>query len=178
MPAALTPEEAAVVDEAVADILSGPRPRDRGPLGCLLAMPGFVVLLVAPLMSPRLGIPGAVGTAVLVAGGALLVIGLVLHFSSGRFVRTHHMAAAEAGLRGLEAWDPDTDDKEEALRGATLVLLNAMAAHGAMPMATFDFEEGRRRLGPLMPMVEAVEEYLVQRGSSYRVFTEDPDDEG
>lgn len=178
MPAPLSPEERAVVDEAVADVLAGPRPTDRGPLGCLMAMPGFLILVVAPLMAPRLNVPDVVGTAILIAGGALLVIGLVLHFSAGRFARGHYMAAAEAGMRGLEAWDPETDDREEALRGATLLLLNAMAAHGAAPTASFDVDEGRERIGALMPMVEAVEEYLVAQGSTYRVFTEGPEDEG
>ncbi len=178
MPVSLSPEERAVVDEAVADVLAGPRPTDQGSVGCLMAMPGFLILVVAPLMAPRLNLPGIVGTAVLIAGGTLLVIGLVLHFSAGRFARGHYMAAAEAGMRGLETWDPEIDDREEALRGATLVLLNAMAAQGAAPSPSFDVHEGRERIGPLMPMVEAVEEYLVAQGSSYRVFTEGPEDSG
>ena len=178
MPASLGPEERAVVDEAVADVLAGPRPTDRGPVGCLMAMPGFLILVVAPLMAPRLDLPVVVGTMVLIAGGALLVIGLVLHFSAGRFARGHYMTAAEAGMRGLEAWDPETDDREDALRGATLVLLNAMAALGAAPTASIDIEKGRERIGALMPMVEAVEEYLVAQGSSYRVFTKGPEGDG
>ncbi len=171
----LSPEDRAVVDEAVADIVSGPRPRDRGPLGCSLAMPGFLVLLVMPVMVRRFSLGDGVGMASLAVGGLLLVGGLVLYFSAGGFVRGHYMAAAEAGLRGLEAWDPESGDREEALRGATLLLMNGMAAHGATMTPSFDPEEGRRRLGATLPMVEAVEEYLIAEGSVYRVFTPEPD---
>lgn len=174
MAASLTPDERAVVDEAVQEILDGPRPRDRGPLGCLLAFPGFLILLVAPVVVRRLDLGGAVGIGSLTLGIALLVIGLVMYFSAGSFVRNHYAAAAEAGFRGLEAWDAEADGREEALRGATLVVLNAMAAYGPTTTPTFDAEEGRRRLGSLLPLVEAVEEYLVEQGSVFRVFTEEP----
>ena len=168
----LSVDERAAVDEAVADILAGPRPRDRGPLGCSLAMPGFLILLVMPVVVRRFTLGDSVGIVSVTVGVLLLVIGLVLYFSAGGFVRGHHMAAAEAGLRGLERWDPASGEREEALRGATLLLMNAMAAYGATKTATFDTEDARRRLGGTMPMVEAVEEYLISQGSIYRVFTE------
>lgn len=178
MAPALSPEDRAVVDQAVVEILDGPRPRDRGPLGCALAMPGFLVLLVMPVVVRRFGLGDAVGQASLWVGLAFLIVGLVMYFTAGGFVRGHYSAAAEAGLRGLEAWSGEGGDREEALRGATLVLLNAMAAYGATSTLSFDPAEARRRIGPsLMPLVESVEEHLVAEGSIYRVFTEWPDDE-
>ncbi len=178
MPASLSADDRAVVDEAVQDLLEGPRPVDRGPLGCGMAVPGFLILLIAPVLGRRYDISSSVGMPLLVVGIGLLVIGLVMYFSAGGFVRGHYMAAAEAGLRGLEAWDPDTGDRTEALRGATLVLMNAMAAYGVTSSASFDFEAGRNRIAKVMPMVEAVEEYLVEQGSIYRVFTPWPEGEG
>lgn len=178
MAPALSPPDRAVVDGAVAEILAGPRPKDRGPLGCALAMPGFLVLLIMPVVVRRFGLGDGVGLASLWIGLGLLIVGLVMYFTAGGFVRGHYSAAAEAGLRGLESWADDSGDREEALRGATLVLLNAMAAYGATSALSFDPAEARRRIGPsLMPLVEAVEEHLVAEGSIYRVFTEWPDDE-
>ena len=120
-----------------------------------------------------------VGQASLWIGLGLLIVGLVMYFTAGGFVRGHHAAAAEAGLRGLESWTGEGGDREEALRGATLVLLNAMAAYGATSTLSFEPSEARARIGPsLMPLMESVEEYLVERGSIYRVFTAWPDPGG
>lgn len=161
-----------MVDQAVAELVEEGGPRDWGPVGCTVALPGLVILLVVPLAARHLGLSSAVVVPLLVAGGLVMVVGLVAHFAAGGLVRGHHTAAAEAGIRGLEAWDPEGGDRVEALRGATLVVMNAMAAYGATTSHTFDPDEVRRRIAPLMPLVEAVEEYLVERGSTYRVFTE------
>lgn len=170
-PSPLRPSDLDVVDEALEEIRAGEGPVDRGPMGCVLALPAFVVLLVLPVLGRRFALPSSVATPLLVVAIGLLVVGLVLWFTAGGFVRGHVKAAAEAALRSLEAWTPEEGHREEALRAATLLVMNARASYGSTTTAAFDPEEARRRVGATLPLVEAVERHLVGRGVTYPVFT-------
>lgn len=165
----LTPADLGLVREALDEIRSEPPPRNFAGLGCVLALPGFVLLLVFPMVARLFSLPSGLGVPVLLLGGVLLVVGLALWFSAGGLVRGRAIAAAEAALRTLES---DEDDRGVLLRAATLLLWNAYAAHGPSTVATFDFDEGRRRLGPrLDSVVLAVEAHLLEEGLIYPVFT-------
>lgn len=172
----LRPEDLEVVDEALREIREEEGPVDRGPLGCVLALPAFLALLVIPVLGRQLALPDRVATPMIVASVILLVVGLVLWFTAGGFVRGHVAAAAEAALRTLEAWTPEAGHRDEALRAATLLVMSAYASYGPTTTQTFEPEEARKRLGPTLVLVEAVERYLVDKGVTYRVFTDDPDE--
>lgn len=177
-PGHLRPEDLEAIDAAVGEIRTEQGPVDRGPIGCVLSLPAFATLLVVPVLGRQLGLPSSVATPVLVAAVVLLVVGLVLWFTAGGFVRGHVKAAAEAALRTLEAWTPEEGRREEMLRASTLLVMNAWASHGPTTTEAFDREEARRRIGGAMPLVESVEEHLVERGVTFRVFTEGPEPEG
>ena len=178
-PSPLRPEDLEAVEQAVEDVRGEQGPVDRGPLGCVLALPAFVALLVVPVLGRQLGLPSAVATPVVIGAIVLLVVGLTLWFTAGGFVRGHVMAAAEAALRTLEGWEPEAGHREEALRASTILVMNAWASYGPTTSQAFDPDEARERLGPTLPLVEAVERHLVERGVTYPVFTEEPEeDEG
>lgn len=171
----LSDRDRMTVRDTLAEIQAAPPPRNHAGLGCVLALPGFVILLVFPVVARRFAVGGGLATPVLVLGGLLLVVGLVLWFTAGGLVRGHAIAAAEAALRNLEGGD---EDREVLLRAATLLLTHAYATHGPATAETFDFDAGRQRLGPRLALVLAVEELLVGDGAIYPVFTLRDDPEG
>ncbi len=168
----LLPADLEVVDETLRELREEEGPVDRGPLGCVLALPAFLALLVVPVLGRQFGLPQRVATPMIIASVVLLVVGLVLWFTAGGFVRGHVSAAAEAALRTLEAWTPEAGHRVEALRAATLLVMSAYASYGPTTSRTFDPDEARKRLGPTVLLVEAVERHLVEKGVTYRVFTE------
>ncbi|MDP2956285.1 MAG: hypothetical protein Q8N53_07680 [Longimicrobiales bacterium] len=157
-----------LVLETLQEIRSAPPPRSLAGLGCVMALPSFFLVLVFPVVGRRLDVSSALATTVLVIGGALLVVGLLLWFTAGGFVRGHTIAAAEAALRTLEAGD---EDRDVLLRAATLLLCNAYATYGPSTAEAFDFEAARARLGPRLELVLAVEGILLKEGATYPVFT-------
>jgi len=160
------------VREALDEIRATPSPVDRAPLGCAIALPGFAILLVFPLAGRMLGLGGVVATVTLGVGIILVVVGVVLWFSAGGFVRGHALAATEAALRTLEAGD---EDREVLLRAATLLVVNGYATYGPTTSAAVDVPKARQRLGKNLGMVEAVEGILLEEGAAYPIFTkEDP----
>lgn len=173
----LSAEDLAVVRQAVREIEDAPSPKDRAGLGCALSLPGFVVLLVLPIVARRFTVPPSVARVVLIVGLAVLVVGVLIWLTAGGFVRGHFTAAAAAALRRLEAWDVEEGDREEALRAATLLLMNAYAVYGPTMGSSFDRDEARERLGAMMPLVEAVERVLVEEAGIYTVFTDEPETE-
>ncbi len=130
------------------------------------------MLLVFPVVARLLDVTSGVATAVISAAIVLLVVGLVLWFTAGGFVRGHAVAAAEAAIRTLEGWRADAGDREEALRAATLLLMNALASYGPTTSEAFPVEEARRRIAHMMPLVLAVERELLAREAIYPVFTD------
>lgn len=158
-----------IVRAALDEIRAAPGPPDRAPLGCTIALPGFAILLVFPLVGRMLGIGGGVAAVVLGLGIALLVVGLGLWFAAGGLVRGHFTAAAEAALRRLE--DPAETDRETLLRAATLLLVHAHATYGPTTSAGFDFARARTRLGERIELVTAVERVLLDEEAIYPVFT-------
>jgi hypothetical protein len=168
MPHHLTDRDRLTVRDTLAEIRAAPPPRNHAGLGCVMALPGFVILLVFPVVARKFGMGGGLATPVLVVGGLLLVVGLVLWFTAGGLVRGHAIAAAEAALRTLEAGDEDGD---VLLRASTLLLTHAYATHGPATAQTFDFQDARRRLGARLDLVLAVEALLVAEDAIYPVFT-------
>jgi hypothetical protein len=122
----------------------------------------------------KLGIGPGLATPLLVAGGVMLVVGLVLWFSAGGFARGHVTTAAEAALRVLEAGE---EDREVLLRAATLLLCNAYATYGPSTVEAFDFGAARARLGPRLELVRAVEGVLLGEAAIYPVLTLEGGDE-
>lgn len=137
-----------------------------------MALPGFLLLLVVPVLGRRLGLPSGAAVPLLVVGGALLAVGLVLWLGAGGFARGRVTTAAEAALRVLEAGE---EDHEVLLRAATLLLCNAWATHGPSTVEAFDFTAARARLGARLELVMAVEGALLDEEVIYPVFTVDGD---
>jgi hypothetical protein len=165
---ALSGADRSAVQEALEEIRATPVPPDRSPLGCVVALPGLLLLLTFPVVGRLLGAGPTVAKIVLVAGTAALVVGLVLWFMAGGAGRRHAEAAAEAALRHLEG---DDEDRESALRAAVLLLTNAFAMQGASMAASVDFAKARRRLGDRLPLVLAVEALLLEEEAIYPVFS-------
>jgi len=163
------------VREALKEVRDQPLPPDRGPLGCAIALPGFAILLVFPVVGRMLSLGSGVAAVALGAGILLLVVGLGFWFSAGGVARRHAEAAAEAALRRLHG---GVGDREATLHAATLLLANAYAARGPTRYAAFDVEDARRRLGGRLPMVEAVERFLLEEDAIYPVFTEGGTEDG
>lgn len=170
MPAPLNDPDRAAVREALAEIRASPPP-DRASAGCVVALPGFVILLVFPVAARILGVGQGLATAALVVGIALLVVGLGLWFSAGGQRRRHAVAATEAALRTLEGGD---DDREVLLRAATLLLMHAHAPRGKAVAPTFDAAGASERLGERLAMVRAVESFLLGEEAIYPVFSAEP----
>jgi hypothetical protein len=131
-------------------------------------LPGFAVLLVFPMVGRMMDLGSGVATVALGLGGVLVVVGVVLWFSAGGFVRGHALAAAEAALRTLESGE---EDREVLLRGATLLVVNAYATYGPTTSTAVDVDKARLRLGKHLGLVEAVERLLLEEGAAYPIFT-------
>jgi len=162
-----------IVHEALDEIRATPSPVDRAPLGCAIALPGFAILLVFPVVGRMMGLGSGIATVALTLGGVLVVIGVVLWFSAGGFVRGHAVAAAEAALRTLEGAE---EDREVLLRAATLLVVNGYATYGPSTSTAVDVAKARVRLGRNLGLVEAVEELLLEQGAAYPIFTEPPEE--
>jgi hypothetical protein len=167
----LSAHDVGIVRDAFGDIEAEPPPKDWGAVGVRTALAGLVVLVGVPPMVRAVAVPHGAVIAAIVAGAALVVLGVVARTSAGGFARGRSIAAAEAALRQLESDDPD---RETALRAATLLLVHAYALYGPKPSASFDFMAGRRRLGKRMPLVEAVECELLRERRIDPVFTDMP----
>lgn len=169
MDPSLSETDRAAVREALQEIGDEPVPPDRAPLGCAVALPGFTILLVFPVVGRMLSLGSAAAAVASGAGILLLVVGLGLWFSAGSKARRHAEAATEAALRSLQGGE---GDRETALRAATLLLANAWAAGGPNRYQAVDVEDARRRLGGLLPLVSAVERFLLEEEAIYPLFTE------
>jgi len=157
-----------IVHDALDEIRATPSPVDRAPLGCALALPGFAIVLVFPVVARMMSLGSAVATVALGLGGILVVVGVVLWFSAGGFVRSHAQAAAEAALRRLEGGE---EDREVLLRAATLLVVNGYAFYGPTTSTAVDVDQARVRMGKHLGIVEAVEELLMEEGAAYPLFT-------
>jgi len=158
-----------LVREALREVEATPAPADRAPLGCVIALPGFVLLLVFPVVGRMMHAGRGLAEIVLGLGVVLLVVGLGIWFTSGGMVRKHASAAAEAALRELER--EDQADREVLLRAATLLLTNAYTTYGPSMVASTDFADARARLGKRLSLVVAVERMLLDEDAIYPAFT-------
>ena len=166
----LSEQDRRAVLDALGEIRASPPARDWSRAGCVMALPGLLLLLVLPVAGRRMGLIPGVVTPFLVVGGVLLVVGVVLRLGAGGFARGHVTAAGEAALRTLEEGH---EDREVLLRAATLLLCNAWAAYGPSTVEAFDFAAARARLGPRLALVTQVEGILLEQGAIYPVFTAD-----
>lgn len=136
-------------------------------MGCLVALGGGVVLLAWPAVADFVPGGGFVGPFVLLGATILLVGGIVWSFFGGSTGRAAAGAAVEASLRQLESGE---EDREANLRAATLLITHAYVTQGPATAPTFDPDEVRGRLGRALPLVLAVERYLVEEVGGYPVF--------
>jgi len=166
-PEHLTDGDRLVVREARREIVENPLPASRGPLGCLVALGGGVILLVWPAVADRIPGGGFAAPFVLLSATLLLLGGIVWSFFGGSTGRAAAGAAVEAALRQLESGD---GDREANLRAATLLLTHAYVTQGPTTTGTFDPVEVSGRLGDARPLVLAVERYLVEDVGAYPVF--------
>jgi hypothetical protein len=155
------------VRDALEEILAD-QPRDLASLGCLVVLPGVLILLVVPVVGRLVGIAPGLATVAIVAGVVLLVVGIAMWMGAPGLIRGRSKAAAEAALRQLEQGD---DDREVMLRAATLLLTHAHATVGATTSLSLSVDEARKRLGSKLPLVVEVERFLLAEGQIYPAFT-------
>lgn len=166
----LNQTDLAVVREALAEIQARPLPQDRSTVGCVVALPGFLLLLVFPMVGRMLDVGSGAATVVLGIGIAFLVVGLIFWFTAGGAIRRHTSAAVEAALRQLSG---DDDDRETTLRAAVLLVMNAYTPQGPSHTATVNFGDAERRLGDRLELVKAVERVILDEEAAYPAFTLD-----
>ena len=171
---ALTDRDRLAVRDALDEILSNP-PRDLAPIGCLVALPGLLILFVVPVLGRQIGLVSGVATVAIVLGIALLVGGVTAWAAAPGLIRGHSKAAREAALRQLEQGD---DDREVLLRAATLLLAHAHATVGATTAVSLDLADARRRVDDRLPLVVDVERFLLAEEEIYPVFTRDEAESG
>jgi hypothetical protein len=136
----------------------------------VIALPGFLVLLVFPVAGKLLGAGRLVATVALVTGLAFLVVGLGMWFTAGGQRRRHAVAATEAALRTLERGE---DDRDVLLRAATLLLVRAHVAERGAVVSVVDVARARARLGARLPLVEGVEERLLAEEAIHPVLSDE-----
>lgn len=164
----LTTVERAVAKGVADGFLQAEPPKDHSPHGCLLSLIALIGIFVLPAVGARFGIEG-VGATIL--GAVLLVtliLGVIIHFLGGGFVRGRTIGAAEGAIEGLERWD---GDREAAIGHAVVLLMNATVEYGPTSSVAFDAREVAGRISPVLPLVTAVEELLVREDYCHPVFT-------
>ncbi len=165
----LTDTDRMLIREARDEIAGSPTPVNRGPIGCLAALMGLATLTVWPRVSEL--IPGAdFFSPFVVLGGILMLIGgLVSSFFGGSSGRIAAEAAVESAARHLQAAE---SDRETRLRAATLLIMHAFVSSGPATTQTFEPVEMQRRIGDSMPLVLAVEGYLLGDEGGWSVFSD------
>lgn len=164
----LTDHDRLVVRESHEEIVATPPSKGLGYLGCPVALLGIVIFVLWPQL---LGVMPAASffTPFAMLAAVLMVIGgPVAGFASGGFVRGRSTAAVEAALRQLESGDGDRD---VMLRASTLLISHAFVSQGPTTSQTYEVVEVMPRIGDELPVVLAVEAYLVEELGVHRVFT-------
>jgi hypothetical protein len=85
MTSLLSPGDLEVVHETLQEIRDMPPPRDNHATGCLMSIGGLVVLLGLPALGRVITIGQGLGTAGLLIGGALLVLGIIAWMTAGNW---------------------------------------------------------------------------------------------
>jgi hypothetical protein len=180
VPEVLNDRDRMIVREARTEIRETPLPESRGPVGCLGAILGAGVLLVWPQLIDV--IPGGdfLSPFVMLLGVVLVVGGIVSSFFVGKKTRSAH-AAVEAALRQLESEAStaalSSDERETALRAATLLISHAFISDGPSTVEGFDRAEAATRIGPAMGLVLGVQGVLEGELGVWIPFEVAPDDQ-
>jgi hypothetical protein len=156
------------IREARADLVAEPLAAGTGQMGCLAAIVGAVALLVAPRVVPL--IPGGAFLAPFVTLAAVLAIlgGVVWSMFGGNSGRAAARAAVESALRHIEDVDSDRD---VLLRACTVLVSRAHIVQGPTTIAVIDSAHALPRLGERLPLVVAVELYLIEEFGEYEFLT-------
>ena len=164
--------ERRIVRETLEEIRVSPAPADRARFALPVALLGLVLVVGWPRVVDA--VPGGdfVSPFVTLIGVVLVIGGPVLALLGRGGGRLAAGAAAEAALRRLE--DP-ASDRETLIRASTLLVTHAYSSQGPATVETFDHDEARARAGSRLPLLMAVEGYLLDEGSAYPVFTLAPD---
>jgi hypothetical protein len=170
----LTSAESAAALAEYDAVVAEPAPPDRGPVGCLTVVAALSILVSLPKAAEAVGMSRAAVLAVSAALLAVVVVGLVLRFTSGKaYVRAG--SAADEALELLAEDDAGTGDVERARQAARL-LANAYSSSGPTTVTTFDFGDAAQRLGSNLEYVVLVERVLLAEREIYPVFTLDEPD--
>lgn len=170
----LTDRDRMIIRETRTEIRETPLPPDRGPLGCVAGLVGLVVLIAWPPIVRQVPAAAFFSPFVMLGGVLALIGGPVASFFGGSSGRSQAHAALESGLRHLE--DAESD-RETRLRAATLVISHAYISQGPTTSRMLDPDEARPRIGPAMPLVLGVEQFLEDEFSEYSIFSLAPDEE-
>lgn len=163
VPEVLNDHDRMIIGEARAEIRDNPLPASHGPVGCIGALLGMGVLFVWPQLIDF--IPGGdfLSPFVMLLGVVLVVGGIVSSFFVGKKTRSAH-AAIEAALRQLESEAStaglSSDERETALRAATLLISHAFISDGPSTVRGFDRAEAATRIAPAMGLVLGVQGVL------------------
>jgi len=180
VPELLNDRDRMIVHEARAEIRATPLPESRGPSGCVGALLGVGVLLVWPQLIDF--VPGGdfASPFVVLAGVVLVVGGIVSSFFVGKKTRSAH-AAVEAALRQLESDVTSTavsgEERETALRAATLLISHAFISDGPTTVEGFHRDEAATRIGAAMALVLGVQGVLEEELGVWIPFTVAPERE-
>ena len=177
----LTERDREIIRAAKEEIRSDPLPPPRGQFGCLAAVAALLLMVIWPPFARQWPQLEFFSPFVTMGGVVVLLGGIVSSFFGGSSGRARAGAAVEAAARhlaGEEGGEEGGPDRESLVRAATLLLSHYYISQGPTTTTTFDREEMAARIAPSMPLVLAVEEYLVSEGGAWaEVFSLAVDDE-
>lgn len=162
----LTPEERAEILAEWKRLAAEPRPKPRQPWGCAT----FFVATLLFLVVRQLPLPPWLQATLLWILGLAIAGGFFfgVFVGSGKFA--HDSARANESIDWLAA-NPDPGDTAARRRHAvTMLFYSSISDDGPTTSSTFDPGEARKRLGPNLPYVLAVERALAADDPHWKVF--------
>ena len=163
----LSPEDRAAALEEVARIHSEPAAVNTSSAGCGMFLMAFILFVAAPFVVRHalwLRIP------FYVLEGALVLLGVYWYFRGSGGAYSKAAMSAEQAIETMRiTWPPEA--KSECARAAARLLAVAYYSDGPSTATTFNFEAARQQLGPALPFVVSVEQFLIAEGKASPVFT-------
>lgn len=167
-----SPEDRAAMLAEYDRLLALPQPVNKTSAGCALLLLAFVLFIAAPFVLRR--VP-SLRIGFFVVEGILVLIGLYWNFfgMGGSYARAS--IGAESALAMLTK-KFNSASAQERHNAAVYLVASAYYSDGPSTTTTFEFDEARAQLGPALPYMIAVEQFLIAERGASPVFTLPPPD--
>jgi hypothetical protein len=171
--APLSAGDRAIVLQEFDRVAARPAETDLASYGCLGSFVGLALLIAIPNLVRFVSLPRTARLVLISLAIMLIVSGLVTR----ALIPTKRVR--DAGRRAKTAIDALASldysaDPARWFREASIVMIDAFYSGGPWTVHTFDFAQARKRLGPALPRVIAVETLIRLERGIYPVFTTFP----